>query len=77
VFKRLKRSYKEGETLEAYGKYGKKVRTYRFLVESYLNPGSRVVVENLIVSQPDKKSPAFYVTRTIIKAFVVSQIFST
>jgi len=51
---------------------GKNVRTYRFLVESYLTPGSRDVVENLIVSQPDKKSPTFYVTRTVIKAFMVS-----
>jgi len=40
----------------------KNVRAYRFLVESYLTPGSRVVVGNLIVSQPDKKSPAFCVT---------------
>ena len=61
----------------ACGNYGKEnLRTYRFLVESYLTPESRVVVENLIVSQPDKKSSAFYVTRTITKAFVVSHNFS-
>jgi len=54
----------------------KNIRTCWFLVESYLTPGSRVMVENLIVSQPDKESTAFYVTRTIIKFFVVSQDFS-
>jgi hypothetical protein len=51
---------------------GKKVRKYRFLVESHPTPGSRVVVENLIVSQLDKKSPAFNVARTFVHAFVVS-----
>ena len=45
---------------------GGNLRTFLFLVESYLTPGSRIMVQNLIVSQPEKKSPAFYVTRTII-----------